>query len=228
MRNSIDEDEEDRIQFVSLRANQFPWAVMRGIFNKKLDISCGFPFAFLSLLPLFRRERKATEENSPRVLYIRVFVCVRVCVCICRSVTIPYHQNPLNNPRASSPYKQRFASVVLSIPFSPWSGHLTPMADHLLPRFIFSHLRALMKTSRFDRSRLAINLFVDYREELLILLAIFHDYSSNTCFDESIVFTFVYVCIQKRAWTKKITLRRSNRLTDREGEKERLISNSTN
>lgn len=81
MRNSIDEDEEDRIQFVSLRANQFPWAVMRGIFNKKLDISCGFPFAFLSLLPLFRRERKATEENS-RCVYTRVCLCACVCVFV--------------------------------------------------------------------------------------------------------------------------------------------------
>lgn len=90
MRNSIDEDEEDRIQFVSLRANQFPWAVMRGIFNKKLDISCGFPFAFLSLLPLFRRERKATEENSLRVVYIRVFVCVRVRVYL----SLRYHPLP--------------------------------------------------------------------------------------------------------------------------------------
>lgn len=198
-----------------------------GYLIKNLTFPAGFLLLFFLFFPYFAGNAKQRKRiRLALCIYVCLSVCV--CVCICRSVTIPYHQNPLNNPRASSPYKQRFASVVLSIPFSPWSGHLTPMADHLLPRFIFSHLRALMKTSRFDRSRLAINLFVDYREELLILLAIFHDCSSNTCFDESIVFTFAYVYIQKRAWTKKITLRRSNRLTDREGEKGRLISNSTN
>lgn len=175
MRNSIDEDEEGRIQFVSLRANQFPWAVVRGIFNKKtwhfLRLFLSLPFHPL-ISPCNAKQRKR----------IRLATFSYVCVYICRSVTTNQNQ-PLNNPRASSPYKQRFASVVLSIPFSPRSARLTPMADHLLPRFIFSHPRARGGGGE-DHENIE---FWSIKEKIVPpvtdrsypLLAIFHDCSSN-------------------------------------------------
>lgn len=142
MRNSIDEDEEDRIQFVSLRANQFPWAVVREIFNKKLDISCGFPFAFLFLLRLIS---PGTQSNR-----IRLPLCVCACsVCVFVAPLPPLatrthatKQPLVHHPRINNVSPPSF------FPFHSLRGaaHLTPMADHLLPRFIFSHLPALMKT----------------------------------------------------------------------------------
>lgn len=174
-RNSIDEGEEDRIQFVSLRANQFPWAVVRGIFNKKLDISCGFPFAFLFLLPLFRRERKATErrEFASRICAVFVYLSLRYH---------PLPPEPAKQPLVHHP-RINNVSPLSFFPFHSLRGsaHLTPMADHLLPRFIFSHLRALMKTRvLIDRvSRSSCSLIMGRGAIPLILLAIFHDCSNN-------------------------------------------------
>lgn len=174
-RNSIDEGEEDRIQFVSLRANQFPWAVVRGIFNKKLDISCGFPFAFLFLLPLFRRERKATErrEFASRICAVFVYLSLRYH---------PLPPEPAKQPLVHHP-RINNVSPPSFFPFHSLRGsaHLTPMADHLLPRFIFSHLRALMKTRvLIDRvSRSSCSLIMGRGAIPLILLAIFHDCSNN-------------------------------------------------
>lgn len=172
-RNSIDEGEEDRIQFVSLRANQFPWAVVRGIFNKKLDISCGFPFAFLFLLPLFRRERKATEKRIRRICAVFVYLSLRYH---------PLPPEPAKQPLVHHP-RINNVSPLSFFPFHSLRGsaHLTPMADHLLPRFIFSHLRALMKTRvLIDRvSRSSCSLIMGRGAIPLILLAIFHDCSNN-------------------------------------------------
>lgn len=172
-RNSIDEGEEDRIQFVSLRANQFPWAVVRGIFNKKLDISCGFPFAFLFLLPLFRRERKATEKRIRRICAVFVYLSLRYH---------PLPPEPAKQPLVHHP-RINNVSPPSFFPFHSLRGsaHLTPMADHLLPRFIFSHLRALMKTRvLIDRvSRSSCSLIMGRGAIPLILLAIFHDCSNN-------------------------------------------------
>lgn len=149
--------------------------MVRGIFNKKLDISCGFPFAFLFLLPLFRRERKATEKRI-RLPYMRAVFAY---------LSLRYHPLPPEPAKQPLVHHPRINNV--SPPsFFPFhslrgSAHLTPMADHLLPRFIFSHLRALMKTRvLIDRvSRSSCSLIMGRGAIPLILLAIFHDCSNN-------------------------------------------------